>query len=93
MERFIDLGLIERWEGHNMNHRRKVQYKLTQKSKSMIGEMDQLLLRGKKIPLDSSITDHEFVTPRSQLMNNKYKTNWYASIIAFNKAVDEEDSI
>jgi len=91
MIRFEDRKYIERWEGHNMNYRRCVQYRLTVRGRSIINEMDQLLLREKKIPLDARYTDHEFVTPKSQLENNKYKINWYAAIIEFNEAVENKN--
>ena len=86
-------GFIERWEGHNMNFRRKIQYKLTTKARIMITNFDQMLVRMKKIPLDPSYSDLEFVTPRNELVNNRYKIDWHAEIVAFNKAVDHEKQI
>lgn len=84
-------GYIEKWEGHSMNYRRCILYKLTQKAKGLINNFDQMLLRIKKIPLDPRYSDREFVTPRSQLANNKYKINWYAAVVDFNEAVDREN--
>lgn len=92
IKRLIDNGYLERWEGHNMNYGRQIQYKLTVKARSTVNELDQLLLRQKKIPLDERITDHDFVTPRSQLVNYRRKVNWYLAIIDFNKRVDEENT-
>ncbi|MFA8451763.1 MAG: hypothetical protein ACEPOW_13800 [Bacteroidales bacterium] len=83
-------GFIERWEGHNMNYRRKIQYKLTSRARIMITNFDLMLVRMKKVPLDPSYSDLEFVTPRVNLENNRYKIDWHAEIVAFNKEVDKE---
>lgn len=88
--RLEQMGFIERWEGHNMNYRRKIQYKLTTRARVMITNFDQMLVRIKKIPLDPSYSDLDFVTPRIELDNNRYKIDWHAEIKAFNSTVDHE---
>lgn len=93
MLRLASHGWIEKFEGHGAKKNRQVQYKFTTKGRILIDRYDKHLLRLEKIPLDPSYSSYEFVTPREKLENKKYKINWYAAILEYNKAVinDKED--
>jgi hypothetical protein len=86
--RLIRDGFIQRFEGHNMNRKRQVQYRLSKISRLMITDMYDRMYMTKKIPLEVRYSDYDFVTKKSELDNNR-KPNYYALILEFNQEVEK----
>lgn len=87
IRRFIEFGILERFEGHGSSHRRGIVYRLTRIARIWISDMNGMQLGYKKMPVFSSLCTDKPV--KDGLQRKKGVPNWYRAVIEFNKWVDE----
>lgn len=87
MRRFVDAGLMCRFEGHGSSHCRGIPYSLTEKARRWVSDIHLMSMGFKKIPMEASESSVDFVRRRNAKC--RVQPNWYGSIVEFNAWVDE----
>lgn len=86
VQKFIDCGLLELFEGHGSVHHRGKVYRVTKKCRAWVCDLNMMQLGFKKIPLAPENSSEDFVSKKNGKIG---KPDWYREILRFNEWVEE----